>query len=225
MKIARLAGLVLMATVAVSLAAASTASAEAHFRWQDIGTHFVALSGLGILRSGPNGFPRVHCAKDLALGIIASLDLVGSLSVHFLECHSQNTATSGSCEANSVGAGAGLILVLSLHAVLGLILPRSGSGVGLLVLPGSGKQFVAIEGNACTPEDKVSGNVAGEVTPVAQAVTLGKVIFATGANNSQNIKEIDVLGKKIKPELVSFSETSTEETEEEVHWLTAVEVT
>jgi len=225
MKIVRLAGLVCVATVAVSLVAASAASAEAHFRWQDIGTHFIGLSGLALLRSGPTGFPRVHCKKDLALGIIASLDLVGSLFVHFLECKSQATEGGAICEASSVGATSGLILVLGLHAVLGLILPRSGSGVGLLVLPGVGKQFVELEKNACTPVTKVTGNVAGEVTPVGQAVTLGNVTFATGANNTQNIKEIDVLGKKIEPELVAFGETSTEETQEVVHWLTAVEVT
>jgi hypothetical protein len=224
MKIARLAGLALIATLAMSLTAASTASAEAHFRWGDIGTHFIGLSGTALLR-GPAGVPpSVKCLKDLALGIITSLDLVGSLFIHFLECKSRNAAGE-ECEVNSTNAPEkGLLLVTTLHALLGLILPRTGTGVGLLVLPAKGEKFVTFAKNECTPESIVTGSVAGEVTPVAQAVTLASVTFALTAG-SQNIKNIDILGARVKPELVAFSNEATEETLETIHWLTAVEVT
>jgi hypothetical protein len=224
MYIARLAGLVLTATLAISLAAASTASAEPHFRWGDIGTHFVGLSGV-VLQRGPGGTsPSLKCLKDLALGIITSLDLVGSLSIHFLECKSRN-AVGEECEVNSTNSSEkGLILWTTLHAVLGLILPRTGAGVGLLILPAKGERLVTFAGNACTQESPLIGSLAGEVTPVAKAGTLASVTFALTAG-SQNIKTIDILGARVKPELVWLSAEATEETLETIHWLTAVEVT
>jgi hypothetical protein len=224
MKIARLAGLALIATLAMSLTAASTASAEAHFRWGDIGTHFIGLSGTALLR-GPGGTsPSLKCLKDLALGIVTSLDLIGNLSIHFLECKSRNAAGE-ECEVNSTNSPEkGLILLTTLHALLGLILPRTGTGVGLLVLPAKGESFLTFAKNECTPESKATGSLAGELTPVAQAATLASVNFALTAG-SQNIKTIDILGRLVKPEFVSFSVGVTEETLETIHWLSSVEVT
>jgi len=225
MKVARLAGLVLVAILAVGLTAASTASAEAHFRWQDIGLHFVGLSGLARLRGPGGSSPSYHCVKDLSLGTITSLDLVFINFIHFLECSSRS-AGGTSCPAKSTNtSNSGLILLTTLHGLLGLILPRTGTGVGLLILPVNTETFVTLEGNACTIETSVTGSVAGEVSPVAQAVSLATVNFAlTGGN--QNIKAIDVLGRVVKPALTAFSATATEETEETIHWLNSlVEVT
>jgi hypothetical protein len=223
MKTIRLAGLTLTVTLAITLTAATTALANAHFRWGDIGSSFTGLSGTVAFRATAGTVPLFQCNKDTSSGSITSLDLIGNLSIHFLECAERNTKEE-SCEVESVGASRGLVLFTGLHALLGLILPRSGSGVGLLVLPGTGHVFTTIRGTECAEESALTGSFAGEVTPVARAATLTSVTFALTAGN-QNIKDIDILGSNVKPGLTFLSIAYTVTTLETLHWLSQVEVT
>ena len=226
MKIARLAGLMLIAIFAMSLVAASAAMAEPEFA--QTGATISGTSGAGVL-SANNGTEKVECASDVSGGTVTSSTLVGNIVVHFLNCTS--TGTGGSkCAVNSTGAASGLILTTTLHGILGLILPKpsSGTGVALLLLPISGKRFVTLASNTCTPETAVTGDVAGEVTPVKSKQTTGKLIFKAVHPGSakQAIEEFDPsTGGKVKPELVAFTTTASEETEEAVTFSSATEVT
>ncbi len=116
------------------------------------------------------------------------------------------------------------MLTNTLHGILGLILPNKATGI--LFLPVASKVFVELEENECTPPTKVTGNVAGEITPVGVHTTTGKTIFTLVAG-VQGIKDIDLthgLGL-VKPELVAFGEPSALSQTEEVESTVAVEVT
>lgn len=120
-----------------------------------------------------------------------------------------------------------LILTNTLHGVLGLVLPKpaTGSDVGLLVLPSTGGVFVNLLGT-CLPEGgtAVQGAVTGLVEPVGGLTLAGTIKFQT-TNKKQVIKEIDLTnGPKVEPELVAFSVTSSESTNETVVFSKDVEV-
>jgi len=218
MKIARLAGLMFAAILAISLAVASVASAAPEFKPAE-GT-FTGTSGVGTLKGGSE---TVVCAKDTNSGTISSATLAGNVLIHFLECTSSGATKSG-CKVNSVGASEGLILTTTLHGILGTVL-GNGGGVGLLLLPISGKRFVTLASNECTKETAVTGDIAGLVSPTGKSQTTGKLSFTT-SNKKQLIKTIDLSsGGSVEPELVAYSATATEETEDSITFSKAIEVT
>jgi len=225
MKIARLAGLMLVAVLAMSLVSVSAASAAGPLFLGAKPNPFTTSSGVSKLTT-PGASIEVVCQKDSSGGEITSTTLAGNILVHFLECQGK-TATE-TCSVKSPGAPLeNLIITKTLHGVLGLVLPKpaSGSDVGLLVLPGTGTAFVTLSGK-CLPQGSttVEGSVAGLVEPVGGLVLAGTIKFLT-TNKKQAIKEIDLTnGPLVEPELVAFSATSTEETNETVLFSKDVEV-
>jgi len=224
MKIARLAGLMLVAVLAMSLVAVSAASAAGPLFLTSGKPTLTSTSGVSKLLT-PGASIEIICQKDSSGGEVTSTTLAGKILVHFLECEGK-TATA-TCPVMSPGAPLeNLIITKTLHGVLGLVLPKpaSGSDVGLLVLPGTGSEFVKLLGSCLPGETSVEGSVAGLVEPVGSLVLAGTIKFQT-TNKKQVIKEIDLTnGPKVEPELVAFSATSAEETNETVAFSKDVEV-
>jgi hypothetical protein len=213
MKVIRLVGLAIVAVLAVSLAVAATASASPYlFRASNVENTFLGLSLPGTIKAGAD---TIACNHDIFAGAIASVHLAGPFDITFRQCVSAGSGGSG-CPVNSPGAAPGEILTKTLHALLGLVLPAIGLGLGgLLVLPTSGKQFVTLEGNSCTPETIVTGNVAGllEDSQVGHLVLDNLVLFIP-----KDITKIDTLNGLVEPELIAFTELATLETVVHIKW-------
>jgi hypothetical protein len=229
MKIARLSISIIVVALALTLVSAGPAAASARFRAQDVGKHFVGLSGTFVFQATTGLIQRLQCANSSSLGIIASTELIGTLSIVFQNCRQGNGKEE--CEVNSEGEKGGSIAFRSLHAVLGLFLPRSGSGVGLLVLPGSGNILLRLSGNKCSEEEggeTVEGSFAGEVTPVGVVGTLTSVTFAL-SNANPKILDIDVTGGLRRPELLFVRGATRIRYATEglvtLHWGSSIEIT
>jgi hypothetical protein len=209
MKVIRLAGLALVAVLAVSLAVASTASAGVYlFSPGSVGAEFKGLSLAGTLKAGPDS---ISCKDDVNAGTIANVHLIGPFDIKFTGCVSSGSGGSG-CAASSVGAAEGEILTKTVHALLGLVLPAVGLGLGgLLVLPVSGKQFLSLAANSCTPETTITGSVAGllEDNQGGHLILEALVLFIPN-----DIKKIDTLNGLVEPALTAFSEEASLETVE-----------
>jgi len=221
MKIARLAGLMLVAVMAVSLAVASAAFAEPEFK-PSSGT-FKGTSTTGTLKAGGN---EINCTADTSSGTITGTTSVGSVTVDFTGCKATNSKKEVCTVKSSGTTTEGLILTKTLNGALGLILPKgSGAGVGLLLLPVTKQEFVTITSTKCTPETTVEGTVAGEVSPVAKGAQItGKLVFAKGTTG-ESIKSFDPsVGGKTAPELEAFGAEASEETTEAITFSTSVEV-
>jgi hypothetical protein len=163
----------------------------------------------------------VTCKKGAGGGEIITSMSMRDVVLHFLECTSSGASKSGCTVKSTNTTGAGLILTATLRAFIGTVLPSKGGG--LLLLPASGKTVTTLAGNECTEETKVTGSVAGSILPTGKSVTTSKVTFAA-ASGKQAITDIDTLSGLVKPELVAFSVSATEEAAEEVTWGKAVEV-
>jgi len=225
MKIARLAGLMLVAVLAMSLVAVSAASAAGPL-FLTSGKPTITATALGLSTLATPGLGvTVTCEESSSGGEISSTTLAGKILVHFLEC----TATKGTetCPAMSPGAPLeNLIITHTLHGVLGLVLPvpATGSDVGLLLLPSEGKKFVTLLGTKCLAEATVEGSVAGLVGPV-NALTLSGTLSFGVTGGAQNIKDIDLTnGPLVKPELLFASDTSTESANYDLAFSNDVEV-
>jgi hypothetical protein len=227
MKIARLAGLALVAMLAMGLVVASGAiAASSNPLFLPIGQGVSGTSGLSLLTAG-GGF--VGCKKDSFSGAtVSSSLLVANIVVHFLECESgPSLASTLKCTSiKSVGSTTpGLLLTKTLHGILGLILPSKE--IGLLVLPVTGKIFVEFAetknaaGELCSKESKVTGSVAGEITPVGTHQTTGKLIFTPP--NPTDFDLTHGLGL-VLPGLTAFSESAQESTTEEITFTESTEV-
>jgi hypothetical protein len=218
MKIARLVGVMLVAVLAMSLVAASVSSAAPTFK-PGSGS-LTAKGGTSVLKAGGN---TVTCTANEAAGAIASSSLVGPFLIKFTGCTSKGSGGEG-CSITNLSGKAGEILTTTVHGVLGTVL--TSGAAGLLILPTSGKRFVTLAKNTCTPESAVTGSVAGIVSPTNKPQTTGKLVFATvGGTGKQEIAKIDTAGGLAEPELVAFSETATQTTEDSVTFSVAVEVT
>jgi len=221
MKIARLAGMTLVVVMALGLVAASAAFAEPEFH--PVGAKFTGVSlGNNTLSAAPNS---VVCTANTTSGTISSATLVGGVVVTFTGCKSSGEKESN-CTVKSVGAVEGTIVTNTLHGVLGLILPKgTGSGVGLLLLPVEGKKFLVLASNKCTIETSVTGSVAGEANPIGGGLVLsGTLTFQAGAKG-ESIKDFDLsTGGLVNPELSAFAAIASQETNEDLDFVGAVEV-
>ncbi len=214
MKIVRLAGLVLVAVMALSLAAVSAASAEEPFFLPTTGT-FTATGGTAKL-VGTGGAEVITCLKsNTSNGSIVTRDLV-RFSTHFLEC----TYKAGTTECSAMSPGApleNLILTKTLHGILGLALPNTPA---LLILPESGAEFVKLLGT-CFPTATVTGNVVGEISPTGSKQATGKLTLTEGV--SQHF--IASLGGLTAAKLLGLGAgTNTEITEAAIAWGQETEV-
>jgi hypothetical protein len=224
MKPARLAGVLFATFLVVSLGASSAALAQPEFR--PTGQTFTATTGATKLTADA-GEDIVDCsAGSTTTGTISGSTIASGFEIDFTGCKSSKNEGTTFCTVKSVGAGEGDINTLTLQGLLGLALQPAGTGagVGLLLLPGSGKTFLTLEKNSCTVESSVTGSVAGEVTPVGTAQKTGKLTLATSAGK-QKISIIDVCAGLIKPALSAFSSTATEEAEASITFSATTEVT
>jgi hypothetical protein len=225
MKIARLVGLALVAVFAMSAIIASTASAFPEFLMLPTGKTFTGVSGVATLVAGTE---KVTCQKDTNTGEVTSMDSIGKVTVHFLECKGEN-GKAETCTVKSAGAPettTGLIITNSLRGLLGEVAETEAkSKVGILLEPESGVTFVTLQGPCLSPtEEAVEGTVAGELTPIKALQSTLKLILGV-TSKKQNIKEITVLAGLKKPKLTAFGiATATEETEDENTFEGKVEV-
>jgi hypothetical protein len=213
-----------MAVAAVGLGTASTAVAagENPLFTPVTGQSIAGTSGTSILYAGGH---LVVCGKGVYTGAISTALLLGNAKAHYLSCVTLETPTSSErCEVNSVGASAGLILSKTLHGILGLILPSKRTGI--LFLPQSGKVFTELAANAATPETKVTGDIAGEYTPVGKSQKTATIVFVLSAG-AASVKDFDLthgLGL-VKPEVVAFAEPAGLSQTEELATEANLEVT
>jgi len=235
MKIARLAGLLLVAVLAMGLLSTGTASAAESSNplflsptGTGIGATVTALSGPSTLKT-QGGAQVITCQKDVGSGTITSTLLLGKAFVHYLECTIVSSeGGSTRCTIKSVGAGEeGLILTKELHGILGLILSPAPLDTGILFLPTVGTVFVelaeALNGAVkCSPVSKITGRVAALITPVGVHSFTGLLVFP-----EVSIKKIDLthgLGF-VEPELVAFSTSAVLYQHDFLEWSEKIGVT
>ena len=216
MKPSRLAGLTILAALAVTLAAAAGAQAAAPEFHPGTLTLFKGGSSTGKLIS--RSLPALECTSDSVHGFITGPKTIGSVIVTFHGCEFDE---KGGCVIHSEGLpeqpeGGGLIVTHLLKGELGSAkTSEAASGVGLLLEPATGTEFVTLEGECLEiSPSPINGSLVGEVTPVNSTSKDGKLIFI-GAKGVQKIKAINVLGTGKLPNLELFgllesSETTTE---------------
>jgi hypothetical protein len=216
MKITRLAGLLLGALLAMSLIAASTASAALP-EFRPAAGKFLALFLATTFNAGPG---QVRCKEGSSSGSISNAHLVGPFDITFTTCESSINSTTF-CPVNSVGANAGEILTTTLHGVLGLAL--ASQLVGLLILPTAGKTIARLSQNGCTPETEVLGSVAGLVSPV-RTLTLFTSLTFDFSLGQQIPNSLDTLGGLIEPRLDVLGVNSLLKTVVHIKWHTDIEI-
>lgn len=232
MKTARLAGIMFVVVAAMSLTAVSSASAgNPLFRSADgfFGYLILDISGPTTLRT-PSNF-LIRCEKDLLHGLVFSSLLIGNATLHYLGCTwLLGPGGANGCPVITPGFPAGLIIYNTLHGILGLILP-SGH-VGILFLPQSTKTLVTLAESTntakevCSEEGSITGNFAGEISPVGTLGTSDKIVVAL-TNGTQNITDIDLthgLGLVV-PKIVAYTTTAALEQTEEGSYAEVTEVT
>ena len=220
MKVIRLAGLVFVAILAMSLVAATAASAGLYlFSSSSVGKLFLGLSLAGLLTAGKD---QITCGDDHIEGKVLNVHLLGPFDITFLGCQSSANEGGTKCSANSVGqtAGSGVILTKTIHALLGTILPSLNGGI--LLLPTSGKEFVVVAANTCTPETAVEGNIAGLLVAnqLGHSITESLWVF----DNDSNGTLIDTLNGRVKTSFELFGAAGSFETVEHQIWDGAVEI-
>jgi hypothetical protein len=191
----------------LSVSAASAFSSNPLFKPAS-GQSANGTSGVSVLTAAGN---TITCETSSATGNITSSLLVGKVFVHYLGCSSKK-GSELPCTVKSKGSTvAGLLITKELHGILGLLLPSGQTGI--LFLPIVAPTFVEIEEGEkgtgtqkCSIATKVTGDVAGEVSPVGVSQQTGKITFPATA-----LKTIDLthgLGRRVV-ELEAFSETGT----------------
>lgn len=233
MKIARLAGLVLVAVMAMGLVAASVASAEPPLFKLLTGTttKITGTSGVSTL-SAASATDVVSCKKSVTNGEITSKTLLIA-HIHYLECEGAESGKE-KCPVMSPGAPAANLILVAVIGHIGLALSgvSSTSDAAALLLPSSGTAFVTLLAGVptgstkCILETKVTGTVAGLLEPVGKESKTGTITLGV-TGGKQNIKEVDVTnGGLVKPKLTAFSTEATQEQLEELEFSpTNLEVT
>jgi hypothetical protein len=213
--------LAIAAFAALNAITAASASASLPLFSPATPQNFTFTSGLSLLENNVTA-EKFDCLSDLGTGSITGRYTVGKVVVTFHGC----TAINGKevCPALNKGGKPGLIVVNTLKGELGST-KQSKTGIGVLLGPETGNAFVTLEGGKCATTAEVTGEIAGEVTPVRTLSTEGKNVFE-GSAGVQAITEITVLHKVVKPKLVAFAGlvAASENTSETLKFEKAVEV-
>lgn len=221
MKLSRLVGIALAAIFAISLVAASVASAAAP---EFVGgtAKFTTKSGSGTLETAAQ---KVTCTSDISTGEVNGAHTVGTVVVTFSGCSGKRGTET--CSVKNKGGTLGTVVTNTLDGELGKVAKaEAASEVGLLLLPATGKVFVTLEGTCLEPTSAaVEGAIAGEASPIGKKQTTGSLIF-TGSAGTQSIKTIEILGTSKKASLKAFAaESASENVSEEVTYSKEIEVT
>jgi hypothetical protein len=172
----------LMATGAVSAVAASAAAAEP--LWLKGGKEltaavsFTGSSGAGKLETD-NG-KKVECASDSAEGKAEGMRAVGAVKVTFKGCKEgefPNEECGVKGEIKSELLTGELVYLNAAHTKLGLLLKGTG-GAKVFAVFTCGTGFFAVKVT-------VTGEVIGEVTPVNEEKTEGKLIYKQTAGEQE----------------------------------------
>jgi hypothetical protein len=179
MRSIRLVGLMVVAVLALSVVAASSASAAS------TNPLFAPVNQQGVTgEGGPTTLSGsgliVACESNHVIsGNVNNSLLVGGIVIHYLGCKYTKGEKESGCPVHSTNTtGEGLILTNTLHAILGILLPSDETGI--VFLPQTGSKFVTFAaaekgGKACGLETAVSGSVAASVLPVEKKQTTGTV--------------------------------------------------
>ena len=201
----RIIGLALAAVFALSAVAASEAMAAPEFSKEK--DTFKTTSGESVLRGGLGS--TIKCKKDTGEG-----ELTGKTTLNA-------KVTFEGCSGEILGKKCAETISSTLVGTLGEVAKSEAeSEVGLLFKPKSG---AFAEFKCGTTNISVEGSVAGEVKPIHELNTKGKLVFLA-SGTSQRIKEITVGGKKEKPSLKTFGLASSLEGTEENTFAEALEV-
>jgi hypothetical protein len=201
MKLARLAGLIFAAILAMNLVAVAVASAADPEFLDSIKQTFKILSGTTKLAGTEQS---VTCSKDEGSGKVLGAATVSNVTVLFTGCVAKE-GEKEACTAKTDGGISGDIITNTLDGELGLVTKtEAASGVGLLLLPEAGKVFVKISAVCTSPElFAVEGSLAGQADNIGVLSRTGLLLFG-GSPGVQSIKEIGILGTTVKPKLSSF---------------------
>jgi hypothetical protein len=226
MKAVRLFGLGFITMVAASVAAAPVASAALPEFDPAVKNTFTTTGTETVLRAPEVAETVVRCRSNTSAGEIINAMEIGNMVIHFQSCVSSGSGGS-KCTVKSVGAGEGEIATGTLRGQLGVILPKpaTGSNVGLLLLPSSGRTWFILAPNGCTEESQVTGSsgVAGVVEPIGSLQKTSKLVIHETAGN-QDIELIDLLGGRRTTALLAFGSLATLETTESFTYEKSVEV-
>ncbi len=199
MKQTRIAGLMLVAVLAVGAIGVSVASAmiesKAEFIKNGIKTknNFTGKSRAGLEPTLTTTLTTIKCKSDTSTGKISG-DKTMSVENFIITLKECKATTNGGCAVNSEGAGnAEEIVVGPLKGTLGRVMSKEATSEVGLVLEGPGSMFVTLLGSCLTvTPTKVTGKIAGEVTPINKSQLKSELIFeATG--NKQKIKKVCLL--------------------------------
>jgi len=167
-------------------------------------------------------------AETMTAGNVTGKYTVGKIKLTFTGCK-VTTSKLGNpgCEANSVGAPGGEIVINPLKGQLGAV-PTTDApyGVGLLLEPESGAEWAKLAGaekggKACVYETPLTGKLAVAVGTVGSKYVTNKLTALYPA-----IKEITLAsGETVKPRLTAREEEATLSGVTEVTFGEATEVT
>jgi hypothetical protein len=223
MRIARLAGPMIIAIMAIGLTTATTASALPEFSATSV--KLSSTSGTSTLKFSGN---KIVCEKDAFESEVVTKSLVGPFRVHFLNCKSSSATASGCTIKSTNTTTPGLILTNTLHGFLVLLELSTGAHrTGLLILPVGTKEFYTLASNSCTETMKAAGQIEGLVTPLKSKQTTGKVIFTEEEQAMENGREYEGvgIGKGEFKGFTLFGGTAFLETEESVVFASPIEIT
>jgi hypothetical protein len=211
----------LLAIFAVCSVTASAASA-------DVGQK---LSSTPVLKgiTGENstsvltaGSVKITCTEGKNTGKVKNQTELEKVVVTFEGCKVTESKKPCTAAIESPGAGAEKIVTEALKGEL--VETKEATGVnshevGLLLEPEvANKGFVTLEetksgGVKCTPVTKVTGSIAGEVTPTELFTKIVNVEFGINSLGKQAIKTVErsVSDAVVKPELEAFGATEVTE--------------
>ncbi len=221
-----LVALLALGAIGVSVASAMIES-KAEFIKGGIKTKngFTGKSRAGLEPTLTTTLNTIKCKSDTSTGKISGDKTmsVENLVITFKEC---KAITGGGCAIKSTGAGNVEEIVMNpLKGTLGRVMSKEATSEVGLVLEGPGSVFVTLEGTCLiVSPTKITGKIAGEITPINKSQLTGNLIFeATG--NKQRIKKVCLLpfgtlpctGTLNEPVLeVSAAEVGSEMTAEEL---------
>jgi hypothetical protein len=183
---------------------------------------FAFTIGASGLTAGSN---IVSCTLGSGTGELVGETNIGKVQVKLTGCKSSANGVTYCTAKNLGGLKAGEIITNTLKGLLGEVrASEAASGVGILIAPASGKRFVVIEGNSCTEEAAVDGNVAAEVTPVGSLQSTEDFAFKL-QSGKQAIQSITVKSVAQKPKLEAYGIAGAFEQTLELTFKEPVEVT
>jgi hypothetical protein len=219
--------LVAFALGAVGVSAAQATAPEWFQKGKVISKNigFTSTGGAVTLLSGDS----FKCTTEESTGEIEKPNKERKVTITLTGCYGENKVTGTKCQLKSKGAkGEEEIVTYALRGELGSVAKKeAASEVGFLLEGEAEAGTLAVLESTCFAGGgaALTGNVAGEVTPVHKEQTMSELIFAKNMSGEQNIQEIEVGKEKLKPKLRLRGLSAYLESTEKVTFAEAVEVT